>query len=210
MSCIYFSCLRTKVFGCFKSTQASNCQSEASFVLTFLSFFVSLQEYNDVKVANDAFREEIINLHKERQELIRAVNSLGLKPDVVPLPEQEQNVLRSLGLTSQSGHLQDVKPEIKPKTYTVKESTNQSEEETDHTSQSKESKNNLNQSGRFTDPGSQSGDSAIKIDQSPKGKEPRDQKEDAEREEAVITQGKGENIFKRVRISINKSFTKNP
>ena len=160
-----------------------------------MSFFVSLQEYNDVKVANDAFKEEIINLHKERQELIRAVYSLGLKPDVVPLPEQEQNVLRSLGLTSQSGHLQDVKPEIKPKTYTVKGSTNQIEEETDRTSQSKGRKNNLNQSGRFTDPCSQSGESVIKIDQSQKGKEPRDQKEDAEKEAAVIPHGEGENIF---------------
>ena len=160
-----------------------------------MSFFVSLQEYNDVKVANDAFKEEIINLHKERQELIRAVYSLGLKPDVVPLPEQEQNVLRSLGLTSQSGHLQDVKPEIKPKTNLVRESTNQPEEQNDRINQSKESKNNLNQSGRFTDPGSQSEESDIKIDQSQKGKGPRDEKEDAEKEAAGVTHGGGENIF---------------
>ena len=64
-----------------------------------------------MKVANDAFKKEIIDLHAESQELIKAVRSYGLKPDVVPLPEMEQRVLLSLGLSSQSETNDDVKPD---------------------------------------------------------------------------------------------------
>ena len=143
-------------------------------------------------MANDAFKEEIINLHKERQDLIRAVYQLGLKPDVVPLPEQEQNVLRSLGLISQSVLLQDIKPDIKPKTSAVGPSANQLTQDTGHISQSEQSKNNPNQSEGSTDIGGQSEEGGIRIDQSEKGKEPRDQKDDVEKNAAVVTHGEGE------------------
>ena len=156
-------------------------------------------------MANDAFKEEIINLHKERQDLIRAVYQLGLKPDVVPLPEQEQNVLRSLGLISQSVVPQDVKPEIKPKTSAVGRSTNQPTQETGHISQSEQGKNNLNQSEEFTDPSSQSEESGIKSDQSQKGKEARDQKEDT----AVVTHGEGENILNDFEFQLTSLSEKN-
>ena len=63
--------------------QDKNYDDSAHFHIRLNFFLVFiLQEYNDVKVANDAFKEEIGRLHKEREELVKAVQSLGLKPKV--------------------------------------------------------------------------------------------------------------------------------
>ncbi len=73
------------------------------------------QEYNDVKVANEAFRAEIAELHAEREELLKAVRSLGRAPDVEPIPEVGRQVLRALGLSSQSEP--GVKDEVKNRVW---------------------------------------------------------------------------------------------
>ena len=91
------------------------------FSHTFHNF---LQEYNDLKVVNDAFQEEIICLHKEQEELMETVESMGLKPKLSPLPDVEQNVI---GLSGQLDIVEDVKPKLKEVSSSVPY-TGQSEE----------------------------------------------------------------------------------
>ena len=114
------------------------------FLHTF-NMFDFLQEFNDVKVANDAFKEEIIRLHKEREELMKVVQSLGLKPKLSPLPDVEQNVIRSLGLSGQLDILEGVKPVSKDISSSVP-FTGQSEEGQCRGNQSKDGERLASQS----------------------------------------------------------------
>ena len=122
-----------------------------------------------MKVANDAFKGEIIRLHKEREELMKAVQSLGLKPKLSPLPDVEQNVIRSLGLSSQLDIVEEAKPKLKDVSSSVPY-TGQSEESLCRGSQSKDGERLTSQSKDSDTQPSQSQTSNKTISQSKDGR----------------------------------------